>query len=1186
MLPSGVKLASGLAAILLFLAGAGARAQAPSPAPLSGTIQTAQGIPIPSATVRVVDLGNQHAWMTWTDSAGKFTFPSLPPGQYRVEAAMLGFSPASRDANVTATGSTLNLSLQVLTVAELNAGAQPARSATSASASGAPGPRAPGRQPARGPEGTTRAAGGRGQFGGRGEFPGGAMSAGAEAASAGMNGMGDESGLGGFQQVDVTGGTESDSTLGQGQTTGEVGGGASSAAQGMGAVSNQSLGAAASSDAFLMNGSVGQGVNTLPGAGMMVGRGGFGGPGGFEGGPGGGFGGPGGGGGRPGGMMAGGGPGGFRGRGPGGPRGLGGPGGQQAGSVASLYARQRFMRRQVNRLRFNLMDGYTNSVWDARPYALNGTSKPQISSYNETFNGSIMGPLIIPHVLDLGSSTFLFANYRYGHSVSAVDDFSTVPTLEERSGNFCDRNVSLYNPFSSTSGARAALDPNNANDPNSCQIPSSLMTSPASLAAQGLLKYMPEPNLAGFVNNFQFRTTNPSTDNGASIRVMHSLSSRFSMSAGYNLMASSGISLTAYPAIAGNSHTRNQNVSLAFVQSWSPHLVNVDSLNFNRSRMQSLSDNSYVNNVAAALGITGVDTTDAINYGIPNIGFTNFGGLNDPIPSLTRNQTWRFDDSVTYSLTKHNWSFGGEVRRIDWNTNSDRYPRGVFTFNGSMTQQLTSAGAPVAGTGIDFADFLLGLPAATQVNYGNAAHYFRGWGYAAYAQDDWHALTRFTLEYGVRYDYVAPPIELYNTIANLAVTPDFSQAVLVLPGQAGFPRSLVHGHPNDWSPRLGFAWQPFHQDPLIVRGGYSIFYNESIYQQLDYQMANQPPFASLQSFLTSPENILTLTNGFPAALQVANPNTYAVDPNYRPGYAQIWDLAVERQLKGGLMIDVYYTGTKGNHLDLELAPHSLPPGSTAPASATTSYLYDTSGASSMYHALHVMVRKRPSRGLMVTGDYTFGKSIDDASTFSSGGGTVVQNDADIAAEYGLSNFDVRQQFRGFSFYQLPFGPRQRWARGGWTERLFGNFRLNGIATYSTGRPFTAQVAGATTNNTAVGANFSLRADQIASGCGGPGTPQEFFPAAAFAVPAAGVYGNAARNTICGPGTFSINMGLNRSFVFGSDQQRSMDLRWEVTNLTNHPNWAGLGTAVNSATFGRVTSVGGMRSMNLNVRFSF
>jgi hypothetical protein len=970
------------------------------------------------------------------------------------------------------------------------------------------------------------------------------------------------SGMGGFQQVDIGGGEGTGAEEGQ-QSAEQVPG--QSAAQASAALSTQPLGTAASSDSFLMSGSVGRGVNTLPGANLNLG-------GGFR--PGGPMGGPMGG---PGGFGPGrrGGPGRFRGRGPGRFR------GRAAGSVADLWARRRFLQRSVNRVRFNFFNRYENSVWDARPYSLNQATPPKISHYDEHFGASLGGPVYLPHIYDGRDRTFFFANYNLDRRESPIDSFSTVPTSQERSGNFCDRNAQLYDPSSNISGPRTSLG---------CNIPSSMLNS----AALGLLKYIPEPNLPGFVQNFHLQGTVPTSSNFVNVHVLHTISARYSLNGGYNFESSHADTLTNFPAVAGSNQTRNQNVDLSLVQNWTPRLINVTSLNFNRSRIETLSNNSFVQNVAGELGITGVSSAP-MNYGIPQIGYTSFSGLNDPVPALNRNQTWRFDDGVTYTYGKHTLTTGFEVRRIDWNKLGDPIPRGSFTFTGLMTSQLDSVGQPVAGTGLDFADFLLGLPQSTNTRYGSSASYFRSWGYDAYVQDDWRIRPRFTFSYGLRYDYITPAIELYNAIANLDVNAGLGQVAVVIPGQTGpfsgpLPRSLVRGDPNNLAPRVGFAWQPFRSDSTIIRGGYSIFYNESIYQQLAFDMANQPPFAEAQTRLTSASSILTLENGFPPAPPTTAQNTWAIDPNYRVGYAQIWDLSIERQFRDGWMLNVYYTGTKGTHLDLQIAPHNAPPGSPlAPdgqTQAASGFIYDTFGASSIYHAGHVVVRKRPTHGLMFVGDYAFGKSIDDASTFGGGTAAVVQNDNNFRAERGLSSFDIRHQFRGFTFYQLPFGPRQRWARGGWTERLFGNYRVNAIVTLNSGTPFTARVLGASTNNAATGASFSLRADQIASGCGGPGTTTEFFNTAAFAVPPAGQYGDAARNTICGPSMFSLNMGLDRSFVFGQDRQRRLDIRWEAQNLTNTPHFTGLDTVVNSATYGRVNAVGNMRTMDLTVRVSF
>jgi hypothetical protein len=533
-----------------------------------------------------------------------------------------------------------------------------------------------------------------------------------------------------------------------------------------------------------------------------------------------------------------------------------------------------------------------------------------------------------------------------------------------------------------------------------------------------------------------------------------------------------------------------------------------------------------------------------------------------------------------------------------------------------MTSQLDANGRPVPGTGFDFADFLLGLPHSTAERFGTSSTYFRSWGFVSYFQDDWHIHPRLTLTWGMRYEAVTPPVELFDHIANLDVNSSFTRVALVCakvasvcPGDVGqfsgpLPRSLVRGDYNDWSPRLGIAWKPpleiFDKHPTIVRAGYGIFYNTSIYNQLAASMANQPPFAAAQIRLTSVAQpqatsgapMLTLENGFPSAPDRTTTNTAAVDPNYRVGYAQLWNLTIETQPTQNLTSEVTYTGTKGTHLDLLRAPNRG-------SSNALGYTFDTYGASSTYHALQLRVQRRFSRELMLQGLYTFGKSIDNASSIGGGAPVVVQDDRHPERERGLSSFDIRHQLRGGYVYELPFGEGKRWGRKGWQAAAFGNWSLSGNIIATTGTPFTARVLGPVVNNGGVGASFSTRADQVGNpskpgpvaanpNCIAPSqvqTPLNWFNPCAFKVPDTG-FGNAGRNTILGPGNFAFNSELARHMRFGKDQQYRVDFRWDVSNFTNTPDFTGLSTVVNSATYGRVLDTKAMRTMDFSMRVRF
>jgi len=862
-----------------------------------------------------------------------------------------------------------------------------------------------------------------------------------------------------------------------------------------------------------------------------------------------------------------------------------------------------FFRQQVNRMRFTFYDRLDDSAFDARPYAITGEPSPKLGHYDDRFGANVGGPLRIPHIYNGSDKTYFFANYQHDIQRSAVNTFSTVPTLDERNGLFCG--TTLYEPFSNPSTPFPTVADPSCTGGLAQQLP-------INPAAAGLLSYIPKPNLAASVQNFLLQATLPQNTDNLNVHVLHTLNSKWNLNGGYNFESVRGDTLSNFPGIGGTQSTRDQSVDLGVSHNWSPRLVESTSINWSRSRLQTLSDNSYTTNIAANLGINGV-SAQPIDYGIPQISLTNFSGIDDPIPSLVRNQTFRFDDGLTWVHAAHTMQFGGEIRRLQFNTDSSPNPRGQFVFTGLLTSELDASGAPVTGTGSDFADFLLGLPFSTSEQFGNPNTYFRSWGFAAYAQDDWRVNKVFTFEYGVRYDAVTPPVELFNNIVNLDMNPDIAAiaasgatcpdcVALVQPGGTGpfsgaFPRALVHGDYDNFAPRIGFAWEPkFIKPRTVVRGGYSIFYNESGYDTLAKELAYQPPVSTAQTLTTSATEQLTLENGFLPPQSSANfiANTEAVDPFYKNAYAQIWTMGTETSFSQNWILDLTYTGTKGTNLDVLRAPNRAPLGtSEADIQAfrvdpdATGFTYDQSGANSIYNALQVRVMHRFTHGLLLQGIYTWGKSLDDASSIGGGTGTVEQIDGDLAAERGLSTFDIRNQMRVFSVYELPFGQRSRWANHGWTEKLFGDWRLLNIFTWQTGMPYTALLGGTASDN-GTGANFSLRAEQFGNPnvgvCGG--SPLAFFNTSVFGLPPADAYGNERRGAIEGPCTLSWNMSVAKTFRFGPERRHMLNIQWQMQNLTNTPSFNGIGTTYGSSFFGQVTSAAAMRTMDVMARFNF
>ena len=805
------------------------------PAPLTGIVKTSEGTPVPGATVRLINDETHKIWLSWTDESGKFEFPQIVPGHYRIEANQLGFTQTSLTIQIPVVPpGAIPIVLRVATLAELSTPGKPA------SSSNRPPPRGNG---AGNGNGRSNSAQGNGQnrgggAGGRGQVPAGV----ANALREGLAG-------GGFEQTDLTGeGSNPQAPEANGAAANE-GPQAEAALQG-GANSN------ATSDSFLLQGTVGQSSagngpggfgqeGLIPGApGDQGGRGGRGGGGGQMFGPG-----PGGG------VPGGGGPGGGA-----GPGEFGGGGGRGGGGGMFAAGRGRLGRQTVNRIRFSFYNRYESSAFDARPYSITGSEVPKPSHYDERFGGNLGGPLKIPHIYNGSDKTYFFVNYQHETQSSALDTYSTVPTAAERTGNFCGLGITLYDPFSNFSGPRTPLG-------NGCQIPT------INTAAAGLLTFYPQPNLPGTVQNYLLQTTVPVNDDRLNLHVLHTINAKFSLNGGYNLDSTRQNTFGNFLDTAGTQSSLSQSVTLGLSHNWSSHVVESTQLNWSRSRTKILSDNSFTNDVAGDLGINGV-STDPLTFGIPAVRFTSFSALNDPVPSLVRNQTLRFADSVKWVRAKHTITFGGEIRRIQLNTEADPQPRGLFNFTGVMTSQLSATGQPVPATPLtepyyELADFLLGLPYSTTVQFGPNI-YLRSWDFITYAQDDWRMNKQFTLLYGVRYEAATPPVDKYNRIANLDLNSTATQVDVVTPGQTGmfngnFPRALVHGDYSNWAPRIGFAWlPPFIKPKTVVRGGYSIFYNEAIYNTLAQQyLEYEPPFATSENLITSGNQVLTLAKRFP-----------------------------------------------------------------------------------------------------------------------------------------------------------------------------------------------------------------------------------------------------------------------------------------------------------------------------------
>ncbi len=816
-----------------------------------------------------------------------------------------------------------------------------------------------------------------------------------------------------------------------------------------------------------------------------------------------------------------------------------------------------------------------NSALDAAPYSLTGQEVEKPSYAQARFGLTGGGVLRVPKLIT-DDKTFFFGNYSGTRSRNPFGQYSTLPLAAERAGDFSATAVrgpvTVFDPFSQTPfpGNRIPLARQDA-------------------AARGLLEFFPAANLPGTVRNYHLVSSTPQDSDNFSLRLNRSVATRDRLAGSYNLQRRAGQSLELY-GFRDTSSGRGQSFDLTWSHNLAPGLINNLRASFSRNRSELLPYFAGRRDIAGELGIQGVSPVPE-DWGPPNLSFTNFGGLSDGSRSLRRDQTASVSEGFVRAHGKHTLSFGFEYRRTQMNTLSHQNGRGTFTFSGLATSGFDAAGNPLADTGFDFADFLLGRPQSSSLRFGSADVYFRGRTYGGYAQDDWRARSNLTFNVGIRYEFNPPIFEKYGRMANLDLAPGFTAVAVVTPGAAGpytgvFPAGLVDSDRNNFAPRFGFAFKPVRGRSLQLRGGYGVYHNAAIYNQAASRMAQQPPFAKSSSVQSSLAHPLTLRDGFTVAPRQAITNTFAVARDYRTGYAQTWNFSLQQELPQAMVVELGYLGTKGTRLDIQRLPNRAAPGSPLTAedrrviSNATGFTYDSSEGNSIYHAGQLRLSRRFRHGFSANALYTYGRSIDNASTLGGGGAVVAQDDRDLAAERGLSSFDRRHTLNLFWVFSTGFG--RRGSGRGARNVFLKDWSWSGGVTARSGSPFTATVLGNRSDAGGTGAAGSSRADSSGLNVR---AAEGFFNLLAFTLPPAGRYGNAGRNTIPGPDFFSVNMSVGRSIGLG-EMRRNLEIRAEANNVFNQMSVTRIGTTVNSSSYGLATAAGGMRTVTLSARLRF
>jgi hypothetical protein len=364
---------------------------------------------------------------------------------------------------------------------------------------------------------------------------------------------------------------------------------------------------------------------------------------------------------------------------------------------------------------------------------------------------------------------------------------------------------------------------------------------------------------------------------------------------------------------------------------------------------------------------------------------------------------------------------------------------------------------------------------------------------------------------------------------------------------------------------------------LVIRAGYGMYRDTNVYRAIADQMAQQSPLSKSLSVQNTPSNPLSLANGFVGSPSITA-TTFAIDPHFRVGNAQNWQLAIQRDLPQAMQLTVTYLGIKGTHIPQRTLPNTYPVGTLNPCvTCPAGFVYMASNGNSNRHSGTVELRRRQRNGFEASARYIFSKAIDDAGL---GGNTIAQNWLELRADRGLSNFDQRHQFSVQTQYTtgMRAGIGTFW--DGWRGKVAKEWTLATQFTVGSGSPLTPVIL-APVNGT--GITGSLRPDVT----GAPiylANGDAFLNSAAFVRPASGQWGNAARNSITGPAQFSLNASLARTFRI--NDHVNMDLKVDATNVLNHVTFTKWNTTVNSAQFGLPVAANAMRTLQPSLRVRF
>jgi Carboxypeptidase regulatory-like domain/TonB dependent receptor-like, beta-barrel len=679
-----------------------------------------------------------------------------------------------------------------------------------------------------------------------------------------------------------------------------------------------------------------------------------------------------------------------------------------------------------------------------------------------------------------------------------------------------------------------------------------------------LLALFPLPNLPG--NNFTFPFSQPTLENYTQERVDHTFSEKDTIFARFTGDWASRNIVQQFPQFYDAQKSQLYFVTLSENHIFTPTLLNTARYSWSGTRL----------NTGGPLPYDGPQYSLVPGMPLGQINLLgNTFGPDVPIPLYENQYIWSWSDDMFYTHGKHSMKYGTLINRITQEPVGPAFLRGAVTF-GSLD------------------NFLLGIPS----NYhaitpgSDYARKYRNETYGFYFQDDYRVTPRFTLNLGLRYEFNTVPREVNGKEASLRnVRQDAAQTIGPL---------MVNNSLHNFSPRFGFAWDVFGDGKTAVRGGWALLYDISNIGSALITVGNgQPPYSSSSSVRNSTNSVMTLPLVFPES--AVGKNLQLIDYNLKQPSMQQYNLTIERQLPGQMVLSLAYAGSRGYHIvhGTEGNPEvpqgvpsngvcvPLPAGQSVNLNAPTCFLgndprtnpnwstiaFRTANTSSWYNSAQVGVLKRLSRGLEFQGSYTLSKSIDQienqlGSDQGSGEAALQTDPTHPYVDQGLSSFNATHNFRFNAIYHLPTTTAK-----GFVGALANGWWVSGIESLQSGFPFTpclqnnqslSGVGGGSScvdrPNLNAGRTNSNITSGTTAGCPGVaagqklGTANLFFDPCAFSLQPMGFLGNAGRNILSGPGLANLDFSaVKDTRIPFLGEAGSLQFRAEIFNIFNHTN---------------------------------